>query len=74
MSKHILLVVLGAVAIGAVFIFGMSVGKQDAALNAKQELLDQIEEKELTREQIREMDNSGKCGLIGGVWRDGECQ
>lgn len=67
-------VALAALAlVGAIYVAG---GRGEAAKNENKNLKAterQRAERDETDAEIRKLDHSGVCGLLGGVWRDGVC-
>ncbi len=80
MTAHIrLIVVLGALATviavaGAMYMKGRGDGYASAQVEARQQLIDQITERNRIDEDVRNMSSADLCRRLGGVYVNGECQ
>jgi len=65
---------LALLALACVYVKGRNDGFALATANAKQELIDQLNQRGKIDGVVEQLDNSDLCLALGRVWRNGQCE
>lgn len=71
---HIAIAVAAAVALGGVYAKGRHDGQVAAQADAREQLVDQLTERNKINENVSRMSAADLCRELGGVYNNGECK